>query len=146
MITEVNMRLSSFLLVFPLVSFFQGCSITRDIKPVPYKVTNICVERNTDTLMDDYQGTIEKDLTSFGIKAKGIWPNEERDCEHIMKYHAEWTWDLAMYLSQATFSVYKEGVEVGYAKYEPGRFSFNLDKFGSTDAKILPVLKALFNP
>jgi hypothetical protein len=122
----------------------SACSITKDVKPVPYKVTTLCIERNNDTLMDDYHGVVEKDVMGFGIHTRSIWPNEEKSCEQILKYHAEWTWDLAMHLSQATFSLDKGEEMVGYAKYEPRRFSFNLDKFGTTDDKIQPVMRELF--
>ena len=126
------------------VGLLCACSIAKDVKPVPYMISSICLERNNDTLMDDYHGSIEENLKKLGISARSIWPNEEKDCQSVMKYHAEWQWDLAMYLSLATFSIYKSEDLVGYAKYEPGRFNFNLSKFGATNGKIEPILRELF--
>jgi hypothetical protein len=138
------MHLKFTLTLFVFCVLAAGCSITREVHPVPYKINALCLERNNDTFMDDYHGTLESTLMTLGIKTRSIWPNEEKECDTLMKYHAEWTWDLAMYLSEASFSVYKGQDLVGYAKYEPGRFSFNPGKFGGTDNKAKDILRELF--
>lgn len=132
------------ILTLSITALLSGCAITKEVKPVPNRISSICLERNNDTFMDDYHGTLESELTKIGIQTKSIWPSEEKDCQTVMKYHAEWQWDLAMYLSLATFSVYKSEDLIGYGKYEPGRFSFNLNKFGSNEGKIDPILRELF--
>ena len=123
---------------------FSGCTITKNVQSVPYKLRSICLERNDDTFMSEYHGVLERNLSSLGMQTRSIWPNEEKDCETFMKYHAEWTWDLAMYLSDATFSVYKGQDQIGYAEYDSGRFSFRPDKFGKTENIIRPMLRELF--
>jgi hypothetical protein len=122
----------------------SGCSITQKVQPVPQKISSICLERSDDIFMDDYHGIIEKNLATLNVPSKSVELKEESGCDHVMRYKANWRWDMAMYLTYANFSVFKGQERIGYAEYNAAGGGFRPDKWGTTESKITPILKELF--
>lgn len=137
------MRYSHLALIL-LANSFGGCSITQKVQPVPEKISSICLEKSDDIFMDDYHGILERNLNALKLPTKSVDLKDEAGCEHVMRYKANWQWDMAMYLKYANFSVFKGQDRVGYAEYNAAGGGFRPDKFGTTEAKISPILKELF--
>jgi hypothetical protein len=126
------------------ISSFYGCSITSKVQPVPEKLTSLCLEKNDDIFMDDYLGILEKDLADLHVPSTTITTSESGKCQNVMKYKANWKWDLAMYLQYANFSVFRGEDRIGYAEYSSAAGGFRPDKWGTTEDKVKPILKELF--
>jgi hypothetical protein len=122
----------------------SGCSINQRIEPVPERLSSLCVEKNDDIFMDDYLGIIEKNLDSLKVPSKTVLPSESAKCQNVMRYKANWQWDIAMYLKYANFSVFSGEDRIGFGEYNSAGGGLRPDKFGTTEAKIEPILKELF--
>jgi hypothetical protein len=132
------------LFILPLMALATACSITQKIEPVAQPLSALCVEKNNDILMDDYLSIIEKNLSELNVPSKSVAPHEEKDCQNILRYHANWQWDIAMYLVYADFRVSHGDIQIGYAEYSSEWGDFRPDKFGTTEGLVKPILKSLF--
>ncbi len=131
-------------LLLCLLSLGSGCSINQRIDPVPEKLSTLCVEKNDDIFMSDYLGTLEKELASLNVPTKTIAASESSKCQDVLRYKANWKWDIVMFLQYANFSVFKGDNRIGYGEYNAAGGGLNLSKFGSTEEKIRPILAELF--
>ena len=127
-----------------IATLASGCSITQKVQPVPEKISAICLEKSDDVFMDDYHGIIERNLSALKVSSKSVDPKDEAGCDHVMRYKANWRWDMAMYLTYANFSVFKGQDRIGYAEYNAAGGGLRPDKWGTTESKITPILKELF--
>ena len=127
-----------------LLSIASGCSINQRIEPVPKKISTLCVEKNDDIFMSDYLGTLEKELASLKVDSKTVAPSESSKCNDVLRYKANWKWDMAMYLQYANFSVFEGENRIGYGEYNAAGGGLNMNKFGDTEDKIKPILAELF--
>lgn len=127
-----------------LLSMASGCSINQKIEPVPKKISTLCVEKNDDIFMSDYLGTLEKELASLKVDSKTVAPSESSKCNDVLRYKANWKWDMTMYLQYANFSVFEGDNRIGYGEYNAVGGGLNMNKFGDTEEKIKPILAELF--
>ncbi|MEM2159327.1 MAG: Sbal_3080 family lipoprotein [Candidatus Nitrosotenuis sp.] len=118
----------------------SGCSISTTVKPLTKQINEICIEKNDDILMDDFLPTIERTLDEIKISHK-----IDSNCDDVLKYTANWRWDLAMYLYYADFAIYEGQKKIAHAEYDATMGGARLDKFGTTENKIKPIIKKLFN-
>jgi hypothetical protein len=66
------------------------------------------------------------------------------DFEKInLEYVGKWSWDLALFMSDARISAYHEGQRVGYVQYEAPN-SLNANKFGNAEERIGYMMDVLF--
>jgi hypothetical protein len=127
-----------------LLSLLSGCSIVKRVDPVPEKLSTLCIEKNTDIFMDDYLGILEKELASLRVPTKTVEPSESPKCQDVLRYKANWKWDMAMYLQYANFSVFRGDNRIGYGEYSSAGGGLRPDKWGTTEDKIKPILAELF--
>lgn len=122
-----------------------GCVMTRIVAPIePVQVSQVCILDNKDILMDGFQPEIQRQLEAKHIPTKVYTGARPAECSHYIEYKANWRWDMAMYLSYASFLVYDARGIVGSAFYDVRRGSGRLDKFGRTADKIRPLIDELF--
>jgi hypothetical protein len=121
--------------------FLSACSISTTVKPISKQIAEVCIEKNNDVLMDDFLPTIEHTLDEINVKHQ----LKSDGCEDVLKYKANWRWDLAMYLYYADFGIYEGQKRVAHAEYDATMGGGRPDKFGNTEDKIKPIIKQLFN-
>ncbi len=134
-----------FLLGVLIVAFLYGCAINKNISPIGVpKIEKICVEKNTKVLMDGFHPELILQLEEIGIETETYLLERPDRCNVFMQYTANWTWDLAMYLSYLDVKVYEGNKLIGKAEYDSRWGGARLDKFGSTAEIIRPIIKELF--
>lgn len=126
------------------ISLLSGCSIVKKVDPVPERLSSLCIEKNTDIFMDDYLGILEKELALLKVTTKTVEPSESPKCQDVLRYKANWKWDMAMYLQYANFSVFRGENRIGYGEYSSAGGGLRPDKWGTTEDKIKPILAELF--
>lgn len=127
------------------VALFCGCAINKNISPIDApKTEKICVEKNGKVLMDGFHTELILQLEELGIETETYLLERPDRCNVFMQYTANWTWDLAMYLSYLDIKVYDGNKLIGKAEYDSRWGGARLDKFGSTAEIIRPIIKELF--
>lgn len=124
-----------------------GCSITQNIKPVAAEsVEEVCIVSNPAVrpgFLSAYQQTLAKN----GYSVTQLSPDSAlTSCPVVSTYHAQWSWDLALYMSLAEIVVYRDGQEAGRANYDSTGGSFTFSKFIDAEEKIAELATGLFPP
>jgi len=118
--------------------------VTR-IEPVPTteNITHLCIKENKKVWSEGFLPEVRSQIEERNIKTELLTPNT--DCEYIMTYDAQWSWDwfwtLSTYLSMAEFSVIKSDHQIGMASYTA---ALGPSAIGQTKNKIRPLLIELF--
>lgn len=126
-----------------------GCAIRSDVQPVGFgRVDSVCIERNDAVLMEGFLPALVKQIEARGVATEVYAGAPPADCRHRVTYTANWSWDMAMYLTYAQINVYdgvREGApRIGGAVYDATAGGANLGKFGDTESKIAPLVEQLF--
>lgn len=130
-----------------LLLMLSGCTISTNIKPVPIKISNLCIKNNPSVFMDGFLPELKSQIESKGITTRVMDDVMAKDCSYQLEYTANWRWDLAMYLTYAELKVYTNDnprLSIGEAIYDARSGSGRFDKFGPTANKISPLVKSLF--
>jgi len=145
------------LIVMVMIGFTISCTAIK-VKPVPIelKVETICVQKNPKVKHTSFLPDLKKEFSYYGIKLRSFnmaqkafideqqhYPKEVKEqCDYIMTYVANWTWDMAMYCWRIELHLYnKDNVEIADALFElVGKGGFALTKFDSTKSKIRKLL------
>ena len=132
-------------LVCVLLMALTGCSIKTSVKPVGnVKVSDLCIKTNPRVLMEGFLPELEGQIRSHGIKVRTFEGQIPADCAHHLEYTANWSWDMAMYLTYAELRVYERVNLLGEAIYDARRGGARFDKFGTTSSKLQPLVDELF--
>jgi len=127
------------------VASLYGCVINKNISPIDAPETaKICVEKNSKVLMDGFHPELISQMNELGIETETYGLERPDRCNRFMQYTANWTWDLAMYLSYLNIEVYEGNTLIGKAEYDARGGGARLDKFGTTAEIIRPIIKELF--
>lgn len=123
-----------------------GCAAPiQSVKPVTevQRGTELCIIENPDVragFISAYQAA----LRDKGVNIKMLPPHAKKsDCNLTSTYTANWRWDLAMYMSYAKISVYRDDWLHGEALYDASATA-SLDKFIDADYKIREMVNDLF--
>lgn len=118
----------------------------RTVDPIPTKISDICIKRNPKVFMDAFLPELQTQIESFGIKTRVFDDKAPDNCSFQLRYTANWTWDLAMYLTYAEIAVYENmhKQRIGRGIYDARDGSGNLSKFGSTANKLKTITDPLF--
>lgn len=122
----------------------SACSIKQTIEPAELNnQANVCIVNNPK-VKDGFLASIQESLEIKGIDFKVV----ERDfsnpgCEWKITYTAHWGWDLAVYMTYAKISVYRNGELNGQAEYDSRRGGGRLDKFINADEKVKELMENL---
>lgn len=134
------------LILITSVVMVSGCSITQSVDPVhETQISNVCVQKNAKVMMGEFEPEVRRQIEAKGIRTSTYSGNRPYNCRHSLEYTANWQWDLAMYLSFAELRVYEDSQLAGKAVYDARRGGGRMDKFGTTAAKIEPLIDELFD-
>lgn len=123
----------------------SGCAISRNVQAVQRgtAIKTIYVAHNDRVLMKDCTNEIVTQITGLGFEGKRYDGDRPTDAKHYITYTANWTWDMAMYLTYFRATLYEEGRVLGEAEYDAKMGGANFSKFGKTSEKLRPLLMDL---
>ncbi|SHH51492.1 Sbal_3080 family lipoprotein [Massilia sp. CF038] len=115
------------------------------IKPVTALQTReICIVNNP-AVKPGFLESYKRALVAKGYTVKQLEANSDVSaCRVTTVYSANWKWDVALYMSYAQITVFRDNVEVGNANYDARRGRGNMSKFGEADTKIADLVNQLF--
>lgn len=66
--------------------------------------------------------------------------------EWVLTYNGKWSWDAAIYLSDAEINVYKNGIYESKTEFnvKGGAFNINPSKYGSGENRVREMMNKLF--
>jgi hypothetical protein len=124
-----------------------GCAIDQKVQPVALATSGpreICVIKNA-AVRDSFLERYETALGHKGLLVHELKPGSPVSaCPLTTTYTANWHWDVAMYLTYASFKVYRDGNLEGEALYDSTRGIANLGKFIDADKKVTELTDKLF--
>jgi len=144
------------LMVMVMVGF-GGCT-TIKVKPIPIEsnIETICIQRNPKVKHTSFLPMLEKEFSYYGIKLREFnitqktfldetpeFPEEViEQCDYIMTYVANWSWDMAMYCWRIELHLYdNDNNKVANALFElVAEGGLALTKFDYTENKIRKLL------
>ena len=139
------MKIQSAVFAWAALSILEGCAITQTIRPVAAgRISEICIQENPSVLMKAFPRELRSQIERKGIRTSTYTGDKPLACRHHLEYTANWRWDWAMYLAYADLRVYEDGLLVGQATYDALGGGANYGKFGSTSAKLKPLVDELF--
>jgi hypothetical protein len=128
------------------VLLLGACSITQSVESVEsYKIDAVCIERNNSVFMEGFLPELVSQIEKQGVRTQIYNGNLPDDCRYKLSYVANWTWDLAMYLSYANISIFDDSKLIGQATYDARQGGANMGKFGATAEKLQPLINELFS-
>jgi hypothetical protein len=134
---------------FAAVSVFiiacAGCTSV-DVRPIPAsaKLDKVCIQFNSEVLVDDFVPVVQEGLFDHGISSIVYHSEKPAGCEFTMSYTVNRAWDLAPYMVDARMTVNKDDTFIGSGHYHlNGGGGLDLGKFAGTHSKISPVMDEL---
>ncbi|GMG80820.1 hypothetical protein LNKW23_00320 [Paralimibaculum aggregatum] len=137
------MRLHHFLAAAVLL--LASCSIQRAATPVPDHIFALCIESNPAVHMEGFLPALVRQVEMRGVRTEVVQGPAPGHCRHVMRYTATWRWDLAMYLYTARLEILDAGRVIGSASYDASAGGLSMEKFGSTEGKIGPMVSDLLH-
>ena len=127
-----------------LAAAMSGCSIQQSIESAEIeREATLCIIENP-AVREGFLTTLKSSLSERGISHRvvrsGAIPNA---CRWTASYNARWSWDLALYMSFAEISVYRDGRLDGKALYDATGGGANMGKFIDAETKIRELVNAL---
>jgi hypothetical protein len=125
--------------------FFCSCAITQNVSPVNTdRFDGICVVRNPQ-VREGFLEAYRTALEGRGLRVRVLDRGEGVEaCTVASTYRANWSWDLALYMSYAEIKVFRDRQLVGKAEYDSTAGGFNLGKFISGGKKVDELVGQLF--
>lgn len=125
--------------------FASGCAISQEVEPVPERqaIEKVYVEHNPDVHMEELNDSLVGMFEDMGIESELYRGTRPADAEHHLEFTANWTWDIAMYLTYFDARLYEQEQLIGTAEYDARRGGGRPDKFGPTEEKIRPLMQEL---
>ena len=135
----------SAMLVMTFAFSLSGCAITQSVKPVnTADISEVCIVQNPPVRAGFLQ-TYVRLLGTKGYKVTQLPPGSTSSaCPVVSTYMGLWSWDLALYLSFAEITVFRNGSEEGKAVYDSRGGGANMNKFVKGEEKITELVNALF--
>ncbi|WP_192563924.1 Sbal_3080 family lipoprotein [Pseudomonas gozinkensis] len=128
-----------------LLLALAGCTNVK-VEPVApqYKISRLCIEENPKVVVGDFVAGVQTVLRRHGIDSQVYTAPVPANCEYRLNYTAIRSWDLSMYLSDATVRLYKGEQQIGFAHYNlTNEGGFDLSKLASVEEKMAPVINQL---
>lgn len=135
------------LILFVLIGLGSGCAISRNVMPVDSDVTidKIFVLENEQVHMDEMDEEIVAQIRELGFESESYIGDRPDEARYYLTYTANWTWDMAMYLTYFSATLYDDGRVLGEADYDARSGGANPAKFGKTANKIRPLIEQLLS-
>ena len=122
----------------------SACSIKQTVEPAEIsKGSQLCIIENTDVrkgFLIEFKAALAKKQIPYQVVSEKSVPVS---CEWTATYTANWTWDLALYMSYAEIKIFRDGSLDGEAIYDSRRGSANMDKFIDAEPKIHELVNEL---
>jgi len=140
------------------VYLLSGCAATQEVtKFSAAQPKTVCIAEHK-AVKEGVLSALKTGLTKHGVGSRVIdaqyverhsmWtpsvdPNYVRNCDAIMFYVANWTWDVAMYMYYANIWVTNTGMtkKLAQASYTAGA---GVSKFINAETKILEMIDSMF--
>jgi hypothetical protein len=134
-------KIAALLILLPL---FSACSIKQTVDSADInREASVCVVENTK-VREGFLLALEESLVLKNIKYVVVEPNDrDAQCDAKITYTANWTWDLAIYMTYAEINLYSDGKLAGKATYDSRMGGGRLDKFISADDKVKELMNEL---
>lgn len=123
-----------------------SCSITQDVVPLPPDVVvgKIYMQDNPNVHMEGFQPELRRQIEENGVEVHVYDSQPPEGARFTLEFTANWTWDMAMYLSYFRADVFDNGRSIGSMEYDARSGGANMGKFGNTASKIRPLVYELF--
>ena len=126
-----------------------GCN-TYSVKSLPYdpELKDVVVVNNPKVIVKDFVDVMTDEFNARKIKVRNAPPDYVGKAnEYVVHYDARQSWDLSLYLSDASVRIIKDGMTVGRGKYHHMGGSASLDlftKWRGTEWKMKDLYEDLF--
>lgn len=126
-----------------------GCN-TYNVKSLPYdsELKDVAVVHNPKVIVNDIVDVMTDEFNARKIKVHLVPQNYvSKENEYVVYYDARQSWDLALYLSDATIRIMRNGLIVAKGKYYHLGRSMSLDfftKWRGTEWKMKDLYGKLF--
>lgn len=134
------------IIILVLVIFLASCTTVRQtVKPVEnYTYKEICVIDNPKVAQKNFLKAYKTALEKKGFVVKILDEGTNiLHCDNTSTYTANWSWDLALYLTYVKLKVYEKGEVSGEAVYKLVRGG-GFSKFINAEEKINELVGQLF--
>ena len=112
--------------------------------PLQYVDSPIVIIKDNETRAGFLQ-TMENWLRQNGYEYTVLPDGSRHRHEDLtLEYEGEWSWDLALYLTDAEIKAYNNGQRVAEVSFKVPRITANLGKFGSAEKRINEMMNRLF--
>lgn len=82
-------------------------------------------------------------IQGMGFESESYIGDRPANAKHYLTYTANWSWDMAMYLTYFRATLYDDGRVLGEVEYDAKMGGANMGKFGKTAEKVRPLLEEL---
>jgi hypothetical protein len=135
-----------YLIIICMIIFISGCGkfdIAHHPAPNIDKASKIYVIDNPQT-REGFKLAIQSWLSKAGIPFQVMPAHSDiSKCEWSLRYYGKWSWDLALFLSEAQITAYYFGNQVGYEKLIVGQW--DAYKFEKGTTRIHKMMDMLFS-
>lgn len=117
-----------------------------NVRPVTAEepIRSVLIEINPKVWRSDFVDVLEAGFARHGIETRVVQPGTPVGDAYVVRYTARQTWDMAMYMTDATIWIYRKDREIARAVYHlKGGGGFSLMKWQGTATKIDPVIDEL---
>ncbi len=117
-----------------------------NVRPVAAQeqITSVLIEENPKVWRSDFVEVLRSGFARHGIESRVIQPGTPVGNAYVVRYTARQSWDMAMYMTDATIWIYRNDREVASAVYHlKGGGGLSLMKWQGTSTKIDPVIDEL---
>jgi hypothetical protein len=131
--------------VMAMAVLLPACAITQTVQPVAdVGIESVCIVQNP-AVRPGFLETYLNVMARKGYRVTQLPPGASTgSCEVVSTYVGLWSWDLALYLSFAEITVYRQGKQAGQAQYDSRQGSANMGKFVKGEEKIGELVDKLF--
>lgn len=138
-------KIIPYITILTLLFTAYGCAIKSEVSPVAMdtEIGKIYVQKNEKVHMEGLFDEIVTQLRLMGYQAEGIDGPVPADAEFLMTYSANWSWDMAMYLTYFQANLFHAEDLIGSTTYDAKMGGWRFDKFGKTADKIRAPLESL---
>ncbi|MEZ9944856.1 hypothetical protein BCS96_04340 [Vibrio breoganii] len=132
-------KLKFHILIFGVL--LSGCtSITVEPISSTYSLENICIERNSKVIVEDFLSVVQNRFNYHGINTKVV-DFIPASCKYKMTYTALRSWDIVPYLSHAELRIFEGNQQIAYGEYHlTGKGGLDMSKFDGVEEKMNPVI------
>lgn len=146
-------------ILLTVVVAVSGCASQQSMKFIGKPPPSVCIAEHKavkpgvlKVIRETFEanGVLTWRINGTYVKRGTMWhpsvlPEQRKNCNAIVFYVANWTWDIAVYMHFANIWVTNPEMthKVAYAVYQGGQ-SLNLDKFINAEKKIRELVNSLF--